>query len=184
MLAYQSDLTRCRKPENPSKTTNLERVTTIPRQGAGWLSDRLSDSWARSRGFETYFRRVVSLSKTFYFQKVLVHVGMEPPLHDGKIIDWDVMPQHKETKKTNYSASSLSYIWVRTWTAAVTSECFTTSLFQPLYNAVVLAFYSSSTHFRLYRLSSIIFLYSVHGQASWRQHILVHILLPFNDNCS
>ena len=35
MLAYPSDLTRCRKPENQSKTTNLERVTTIPRQGAG-----------------------------------------------------------------------------------------------------------------------------------------------------
>ena len=50
MLAYPSDLTRCRKPENPSKTTNLERVTTIPRQGAGWLSGRLSDSGARSRG--------------------------------------------------------------------------------------------------------------------------------------
>ena len=151
MLAYPSDLTRCRKPENPSKTTNLEQVTTIPRQGAGWLSCRLSDSGAIRRGFETYHRRV--------------------------------MPQHKETKKKT-SASSLSYIWVRTCTAATTGECFTTSLFQPLYNAVVLAFYSPSTHFRSYRLSSIIFLYSVHGQSFWRQHIVVHILLPFNDNCS
>ena len=76
MLAYPSNLTRCRKSENPSKTTNLERVTTIPRQGAGWLSGRLSDSGARSRGFETYLRRVVSLSKTFYFQKYWYMSGL------------------------------------------------------------------------------------------------------------
>ena len=55
---------------------------------------------------------------------------------------------------------------------------------KPLSNAVVLAFYSPSTHFRSYRLSSIIFLYSVHGQAARRQHIVVQILLLFNDNCS
>ena len=29
MLAYPSDLTRCRKPENQSKTTNLERGGSV-----------------------------------------------------------------------------------------------------------------------------------------------------------
>ena len=38
--------------------------------GARWLSDRVSDSGARGWGFETYRRRVVSLSKTLYSPKV------------------------------------------------------------------------------------------------------------------
>ena len=41
--------------------------------GARWLSGRVSDSGARGRGFETYLRRVVSLSKTLYSPKVLVN---------------------------------------------------------------------------------------------------------------
>ena len=41
--------------------------------GARWLSGRVSDSGARGRGFETYCRRVVSLSKTLYSPKVLVN---------------------------------------------------------------------------------------------------------------
>ena len=41
--------------------------------GARWLSGRVSDSGARGRGFETYRRRVVSLSKTLYSPKVLVN---------------------------------------------------------------------------------------------------------------
>ena len=42
-------------------------------RGARWLSGRVSDSGARGRGFETYRRRVVSLSKTLYSLKVLVN---------------------------------------------------------------------------------------------------------------
>ena len=42
-------------------------------RGARWLSGRVSDSGARGRGFETYGRRVVSLSKTLYSPKVLVN---------------------------------------------------------------------------------------------------------------
>ena len=41
-------------------------------RGARWLSGRVSDSGARGPGFETYHRRVVSLSKTLYSPKVLV----------------------------------------------------------------------------------------------------------------
>ena len=41
-------------------------------RGALWLSGRASDSGARGWGFENYFRRVVSLSKTLYSPKVLV----------------------------------------------------------------------------------------------------------------
>ena len=43
------------------------------KRGARWLSGRVSDSGARGRGFETYRRRVVSLSKTLYSPKVLVN---------------------------------------------------------------------------------------------------------------
>ena len=42
-------------------------------RGARWLSGRVSDSGARGRGFDTYCRRVVSLSKTLYSPKVLVN---------------------------------------------------------------------------------------------------------------
>ena len=46
---------------------------TVPGQTAWWLSGRVSDSGARGRGFETYRRHVVSLSKTLYSPKVLVN---------------------------------------------------------------------------------------------------------------
>ena len=41
------------------------------RRGARWLSGRALDSGARSRGFETYLRRVVSLSKALYSPKII-----------------------------------------------------------------------------------------------------------------
>ena len=50
-------------------------------RGARWLSGRVSDSGARGRGFETYRRRVVSLSKTLYSPKVLVNY----PGSDGSV---------------------------------------------------------------------------------------------------
>ena len=49
--------------------------------GARWLSGRVSDSGARGPGFETYHRRVVSLSKTLYSPKVLVNY----PGSDGSV---------------------------------------------------------------------------------------------------
>ena len=45
---------------------------TFCRRGARWLSGRVSDSGAKGRGFETYLRRIVFLSKTLYSPKVLV----------------------------------------------------------------------------------------------------------------
>ena len=48
---------------------------------ARWLSGRVSDSRARGPGFETYLRRVVSLSKTLYSPKVLVNY----PGSDGSV---------------------------------------------------------------------------------------------------
>ena len=52
--------------------------------GARWLSGRVSDSGARGPGFETYRRRVVSLSKTLYSPKVLVnYLGS-----DGSVPTW------------------------------------------------------------------------------------------------
>ena len=48
-------------------------VFCILNRGARWLSGRVSDSGARGRGFDTYRRRVVSLSKTLYSPKVLVN---------------------------------------------------------------------------------------------------------------
>ena len=52
--------------------------------GARWLSGRVSDSGARGPGFETYRRRVVSLSKTLYSPKVLVNC----PGSDGSVPTW------------------------------------------------------------------------------------------------
>ena len=49
--------------------------------GARLLSGRVSDSGARGPGFETYRRRVVSLSKTLYSPKVLVNY----PGSDGSV---------------------------------------------------------------------------------------------------
>ena len=51
-------------------------------RGARWLSGRVSDSGARGPGFETYRRRVVSLSKTLYSPKVLVNY----PGSDGSVL--------------------------------------------------------------------------------------------------
>ena len=62
----------------PSKTSRS--VSSIP-WGARWLSGRVSDSGARGPGFETYRRRVVSLSKTLYSPKVLVNY----PGSDGSV---------------------------------------------------------------------------------------------------
>ena len=53
-------------------------------RGAQWLSGRVSDSGARGTGFETYRRRVVSLSKTLYSPKVLVNY----PGSDGSVPTW------------------------------------------------------------------------------------------------
>ena len=54
---------------------------SITCRGARWLSGRVSDSGARGPGFETYRRRVVSLSKTLYSPKVLVNY----PGSDGSV---------------------------------------------------------------------------------------------------
>ena len=69
-------------------------------RGARWLSGRVSDSGARGRGFETYRRRVVSLSKTLYSRKywLITQEAVAPSRHDWKIVDWDVKPQHKQNK--------------------------------------------------------------------------------------
>ena len=66
--------------------------------GARWLSGRVSDSGARGPGFETYRRRVVSLSKTLYSRKywLITQEAMAPSRHDWKIVDWDVKPQHNQ----------------------------------------------------------------------------------------
>ena len=77
-------LTRCMSGSGPavnrSHWTSKDANWTSTRQGthefqggARWLSGRVSDSGARGRGFETYLRRVVSLSKTLYSLKVLVN---------------------------------------------------------------------------------------------------------------
>ena len=41
-------------------------------RGVQWLSGRVLASVVKGRGFETYLRRAVSLSKTLYSPKVLV----------------------------------------------------------------------------------------------------------------
>ena len=58
----------------------VAKFTSLVR-GARLLSGRVSDSGARGPGFETYRRRVVSLSKTLYSPKVLVNY----PGSDGSV---------------------------------------------------------------------------------------------------
>ena len=82
----------------------------LSNRGARWLSGRVSDSGARGPGFETYRRRVVSLSKTLYSPKVLINYPgsdgiripkkhraiLDPSRRDWKIVDWDIKPQHNQ----------------------------------------------------------------------------------------
>ena len=70
---------RCRNQhslafQTPVANTDVYTGSFFPQtiRGARWLSGRVSDSGARGPGFETYHRRVVSLSKTLYSPKVLV----------------------------------------------------------------------------------------------------------------
>ena len=77
----------------------------------------VADSGARSRRFETYHRRLVSLSKTLYSQKVLVifrKLWLRPNM-TVQNVDWDVKAQH--THKTTLDCkliaeSKNSYGWV------------------------------------------------------------------------
>ena len=62
----------CYCPVLPNHDRLLSWKHFIVFGGARWLSGRVSDSGARGPGFETYRRRVVSLSKTLYSPKVLV----------------------------------------------------------------------------------------------------------------
>ena len=59
----------------------VSSVIVFKTRGGRWLSGRVSDSGARGPGFETYRRRVVSLSKTLYSPKVLVNY----PGSDGSV---------------------------------------------------------------------------------------------------
>ena len=68
----------CADPVNVRITSHFQN------RGARWLSGRVSDSGARGLGFETYRRRVVSLSKTLYSPKVLVNY----PGSDGSVPTW------------------------------------------------------------------------------------------------
>ena len=54
------------KETNCCEVTPIEKLIYFPTdpRGARWLSGGVSDSGARGPGFETYRRRVVSLSKT------------------------------------------------------------------------------------------------------------------------
>ena len=74
ILAQFPGLVKC-------QTVNCPQLFQLSMRGARWLSGRVSDSGARGPGFETYLRRVVSLSKTLYSPKVLVNY----PGSDGSV---------------------------------------------------------------------------------------------------
>ena len=86
--ARKDNFTECVLKHYARKTVYLYDVkdnfsfkVTLAISGARWLSGRVSDSGARGPGFETYRRRVVSLSKTLYSPKVLVNY----PGSDGSV---------------------------------------------------------------------------------------------------
>ena len=64
----------CRTKTSCNHAAHNFVLTAFQCRGAQWLSGRASDSGARGREFETYLRRVLSLSKTLYSPKALVHV--------------------------------------------------------------------------------------------------------------
>ena len=74
----------CDKYHNPMSWLKTRFPLLALSRGARWLSGRVSDSGARGPGFETYRRRVVSLSKTLYSPKVLVNY----PGSDGSVPTW------------------------------------------------------------------------------------------------
>ena len=63
----------CSVPKFTNTSITVKHLLIKKKGGARWLSGRVSDSGARGRGFDTYHRRVVSLSKTLYSPKVLVN---------------------------------------------------------------------------------------------------------------
>ena len=71
----------CKVEEFLYKYDNHSYDNPLNDRGAPWLSGRVSDSGARGPGFETYLRRIVSLSKTLYSPKVLVNY----PGSDGSV---------------------------------------------------------------------------------------------------
>ena len=59
-----------------------------------------SDSGGRGRGFDTYLRRIVSLSKDTFTSHTQEAVA--PCRYDCKIVDWDVKHQHKQINKHRF----------------------------------------------------------------------------------
>ena len=67
-----------------------------------WPSGRASDSGARGRGFKTYLRHVVSLSKTLYSPKVLVKPGqrwLRPDMTEKLLTGTLNLNTNKQTNK-------------------------------------------------------------------------------------
>ena len=71
VLCHNKQDMKSKKISNDQELIQSDPIS-CPQRGARWLSGRVSDSGARGPGFETYRRRVVSLSKTLYSPKVLV----------------------------------------------------------------------------------------------------------------
>ena len=63
---------------------NDHGLEQLVHRGARWLSGRVSDSGARGQGFDTYRRRVVSLSKHFTPRKywLITQEAVAPSRHD------------------------------------------------------------------------------------------------------
>ena len=77
----------------------IRLYTSCQSRGARWLSGRVSDSGARGRGFETY-RLLCPVARHFTPRKywLITQEAVAPSWHDWKIVNWDVKPQHKQTK--------------------------------------------------------------------------------------
>ena len=87
-------------------------IQTEKNLGARWLSGRVSE---RGQGFETYLRRVVSLSKTLYSLKVLViprmqwlHADMTEKLLTGTLS----INTNKQTNSNNTPGHKLIFVQV------------------------------------------------------------------------
>ena len=79
--------------------------------GARWLSGRVSDSGARGRGSKPTAAVLCPWARHFAPRKywLITQEAVAPSRHDWKIVDWDVKPQHKQTKMDWWPWISKSY---------------------------------------------------------------------------
>ena len=79
-------------------------IYCIKVRGARWLSGRVSDSGAKVGGSIPAAAVLCPWARHFTPRKywLITQEAVAPSQHDWKIVDWDVKPQHKQTKASKW----------------------------------------------------------------------------------